>query len=99
MKYLIIIVAAGIIACQEIDRRKLVWSDEFNTPGKPDDTKWSYDLGNGENGWGNNELEYYTNDAKNVRVENGNLVIEAVKESKGGFNYTSTRILSKNKGD
>jgi beta-glucanase (GH16 family) len=99
MKYLIMIAVAGVITCQQVDRRKLVWSDEFNTPGKPDDKKWDYDLGNGDNGWGNNELEYYTNDPKNVRVENGNLVIEAIKEPKGGFNYTSTRILSKNKGD
>jgi len=99
MKYLIMIAVAGIIACQEIDHRKLVWSDEFDKPGKPDETKWGYDLGNGQNGWGNNELEYYTNDPKNVRVENGHLVIEAIKESKNGFNYTSTRILSKNKGD
>jgi len=80
-------------------KRKLVWSDEFNKPGKPDPAKWGYDLGNGENGWGNNELEYYTDDPKNVRVENGNLVIEAIKESKEGFNYTSTRIVSKGKGD
>lgn len=99
MKYLIIIVLAGITAWQGVDRRKLVWSDEFDKPGKPDATKWGYDIGNGENGWGNNELEYYTDDPKNVRVENGNLVIEAVKEAKGGMNYTSTRIVSKNKGD
>jgi beta-glucanase (GH16 family) len=99
MKYLIIISLAAFVACQTVDRRKLVWSDEFNTPGKPDQTKWSYDVGNSENGWGNNELEYYTDDPKNVRVEDGNLVIEAIKESKEGLNYTSTRILSKNKGD
>src|SRR5690242_17628361 len=99
MKYLIIVAVAAILACNETDKRKLVWSDEFNTPGKPDDAKWTYDLGNGQNGWGNSELEYYTNDPKNVRVEDGHLVIEAIKEPKEGFNYTSTRILSKNKGD
>ena len=38
---------------------KLSWSDEFNYNGLPDSTKWSYDVGG--NGWGNNELEYYTN--------------------------------------
>ncbi|MEQ8574854.1 MAG: glycoside hydrolase family 16 protein, partial [Fulvivirga sp.] len=60
----------------------LVWSDEFNYSGAPDSTKWSYDLGDGcpnVCGWGNNELEYYTSDSKNVRVENGNLIIEVHK--------------------
>jgi beta-glucanase (GH16 family) len=82
--------------------KKLVWSDEFDQPGTPDATKWNYDLGDGcpnVCGWGNNELEYYTADSKNVRVENGNLIIEARKEDKGGKSYTSTRIVSKGKGD
>ena len=81
---------------------QLVWSDEFNKPGVPDPNKWGYDLGDGcpnVCGWGNNELEYYTNDPKNVRVENGSLIIEAHKEAKGGKPYTSTRIVSKNHGD
>lgn len=81
---------------------KLVWSDEFDTPGAPDAAKWNYDLGDGcpdVCGWGNNELQFYTNDSKNVRVENGNLVIEALQEEKGGKGYTSTRIVSKGKGD
>lgn len=81
---------------------KLVWSDEFDKPGVPDPAKWNYDLGNGCPNvcyWGNNELQYYTNDAKNVRVEDGNLIIEAHKEKRGDREYTSTRIISKNKGD
>jgi beta-glucanase (GH16 family) len=75
---------------------QLVWSDEFNGTGLPDASKWMYDVGG--NGWGNNELEYYT-DSKtaNARMENGNLVIEARKESLGGRNYTSARLLTKNK--
>ncbi|MBY0436531.1 MAG: glycoside hydrolase family 16 protein [Cyclobacteriaceae bacterium] len=81
---------------------KLVWSDEFDTQGQPDSTRWNYDLGDGcpnVCGWGNNELEYYTSDPKNVRVEGGTLVIEAHKEERGGKPYTSTRIVSKLKGD
>jgi beta-glucanase (GH16 family) len=59
-----------------------------------------YDLGGGGNsGWGNNELEFYTNDKKNVRVENGHLIIEAHKENREGKPFTSTRIKSKGKGD
>ena len=62
----------------------------------PDTTKWGYDIGG--NGWGNNELEYYTGArSENARIVNGNLVIEARKESFGGRNYTSARLLTKNK--
>ncbi len=77
---------------------KLVWSDEFDVPGLPNPANWSYDVGGG--GWGNNELEYYTNGrSENARVENGNLVIETRKEPFSGSNYTSARLLSKGKGE
>ncbi len=83
--------------------RKLIWADEFETPGLPDSTKWSYDYGTGcPNlcGWGNNELEFYTlRRAENARVENGLLLIEAHREKWEGSNYTSARLVSKNKGD
>ncbi len=75
----------------------LVWSDEFNTDGAPDPTKWGYDIGTGGNGWGNNELEYYTNRPENAIVQNGVLKITAIKESYSGSAYTSARILSKDK--
>lgn len=75
---------------------QLVWSEEFDKDGLPDSTKWGYDVGG--NGWGNNELEYYTNARlENARVVNGNLIIEARKESFSGRNYTSARLLTKNK--
>lgn len=74
----------------------LVWSDEFNTDGLPDATKWGYDLGS-NNGWGNNEQEYYTSRADNAVVINGSLKITAKKESFSGSNYTSARLLSKDK--
>lgn len=74
-----------------------VWSDEFSTDGLPDASKWGYDIGGG--GWGNNEKEYYTNAADNAKVQGGNLVITAKKESFNGMNYTSARLVSKNKGD
>lgn len=79
---------------------KLVWSDEFDYTGAPDEKKWDYDLGiGGPEGWGNHELECYTRDSKNVRVENGKLIIESHKDSLQGKPYTSTRILSRHKGD
>lgn len=74
----------------------LVWSDEFDYEGLPDDTKWDYDVGG--SGWGNNELQYYTSD-KNAFVKDGKLIIEARKEEKGGMDYTSARLVSRGKGD
>ena len=73
-----------------------MWEDEFNTNGVPDGSKWNYDIGGG--GWGNNELQYYTNNG-NARIDNGNLVIEARKESNSGMEYTSARMVTKGKGD
>jgi len=74
------------------DYTKLVWSDEFNTDGAPDATKWNYDLGRGDNGWGNNEKQNYTNTATNVIVQGGNLKITAKKEASGGADYSSARL-------
>ena len=74
------------------DYTNLVWSDEFNTDGAPDATKWGFDLGAG--GWGNNESQTYTNSASNVVVQGGVLKITAKKE---GSTYTSARLKSEDK--
>jgi beta-glucanase (GH16 family) len=75
------------------------WSDEFDYTGLPDPDKWGYDVG-AQNGWGNNELQYYTEaEIKNVEVKDGILQIRALKESMGGKNFTSTRLVSRGKGD
>ncbi len=68
----------------------LFWSDEFNTDGAPDETSWTYDLGDG--GWGNGESQTYTNDEANVVVEDGSLKITALADGSGG--YTSARLKS-----
>lgn len=81
----------------KVEGYNLVWNDEFNVDGKPDDTKWDYDIGG--NGWGNNELQYYTSDSINVRVKNGKLQIEAHYYPNLDIKYTSARIVTKNKGD
>jgi beta-glucanase (GH16 family) len=75
----------------------LVWSDEFDTPGSPDASKWGYDIGTGSGGWGNNELQYYTNRVQNVVVSGGTLKINLFKETFNGSNYTSARLLTKDK--
>jgi beta-glucanase (GH16 family) len=74
----------------------LAWSDEFDTNGSPDSSKWGYDLGNG-NGWGNSELEYYTNRQQNAVVKDGYLKIIALRENYSGSPFTSTRLISKDK--
>ena len=78
---------------------KLVMQDEFNTDGAPNSTIWGFDLGTGNGltggGWGNNELQYYTNRTENVKVENGYLLITAQKESYNGSSYTSARLTTK----
>ena len=66
----------------------LVWGDEFDTPGAPDPSKWTYDLGNGNWGWGNNELQNYTNSPENVKDQDGRCYIFARND--GG--YTSARL-------
>ena len=66
----------------------LSWNDEFNGTSLSND--WTHELGNGNNGWGNNELQYYRE--QNTSLENGYLKITAKQEYYGGKNYTSSRI-------
>lgn len=92
----------GTLPPVEIDEsfETLVWSDEFEVNGSPDSEKWTYDLGDGCPdlcGWGNQEKQYYTDRAENVKVEDGLLKITALKESYEGSNYTSTRLLTQGK--
>ena len=77
------------------DFTNLIWSDDFNTDGAPDATKWGYDLGAG--GWGNNELQNYTSSSSNVIVSGGTLKITAKAQALGTANYTSARLKSENK--
>jgi beta-glucanase (GH16 family) len=90
-----------------LEEYELVWSDEFEGS-DIDESKWSYDLGDGCDispdlcGWGNNELEYYTDRAENSFISDGKLVIKAEKETPlylGQHQYTSARLVTKNKGD
>lgn len=83
----------------------LIWSDEFEYTGLPDASKWSYNVGDACDlpsgcGWGNAELQYYTEaNLNNARVRDGNLVIEAHKEEIHNSKYTSARLISRDKGD
>ena len=72
------------------------WQDEFSTGTAPDPAKWNFEVGGG--GWGNNELQYYT-PGQNSSISGGNLIITAKKESVSGRDYTSSRMITKGKGD
>jgi beta-glucanase (GH16 family) len=74
----------------------LIWSDEFSGNALDLNT-WNQEVGNGSGGWGNNELEYYKDSPKNTFVSNGNLIIEARKETQGTYSYTSGRMTTQNK--
>ena len=76
----------------------LAWSEEFNYTGMPDTSIWSYTIGG--KGYGNNELQYYTDGEKeNVFVKEGKLHITALKKNKEDNNYTSARLNSQGKAE
>lgn len=76
---------------------QVLWSEDFNTGTAPDSNVWSYDTGGG--GWGNSELQEYTNDPANVRVEGGHLIITAQEQILRGNrrSFTSARIKTEDK--
>lgn len=85
-------------SCGFAQYNALVWSDEFDYTGLPNAAKWTCEEGG--HGWGNNELQYYTmNRSQNARVENGVLIIEAIRETYNGREYTSARLITTGKGD
>lgn len=101
VKYCFIVTLFAMYSCNENANQtvttmdNLVWADEFSTDGALDSTNWNFDIGTGQNGWGNNEFQYYTDRPENAVVKNGMLYITAVKESFQGSNYTSARITTK----
>lgn len=74
-------------------KSNLVMEEEFEGS-ELNSEMWSYNIGTGTNGWGNNELQYYTDRTENVSVEDGMLKITALQESYEGSSYTSGRILT-----
>ena len=76
----------------------LVWSDEFDE-NEIDETKWNFEIGTGNGGWGNGEEQYYTSRSENAFIEDGKLIIQALNESYAGSNYTSAKMTTENKAD
>jgi len=81
---------------------KIVWQEEFDVPGSIDTNRWNFDIGTGveifgQPGWGNNELQYYTDQSDNIRIEDGMLMITARNESVENSSYTSAKIHTRGK--
>ncbi|MCL6266314.1 glycoside hydrolase family 16 protein [Flagellimonas myxillae] len=99
---LLILLLFAMTACETEETQtvttltKLVMSDEFDTEGAPNPSLWNYNIGRGPNGdgWGNQELQFYTDRTENVKVDNGFLLITAREESFEGASYTSARLTT-----
>ncbi len=74
----------------------LAWSEEFSGT-QLDTSKWNYEIGTGNSGWGNNELQYYTASNQNLFLQNGLAHIVAKSQTFGTSNYTSARITTSEK--
>ncbi len=98
-RFVLSLVLCGLIALPATGQAwELIWADEFEQDGLPDLVKWDYDVGG--NGWGNAEAQYYTPARpENARVEDGLLVIEARKELWQGNQYTSARLVTRDKAE
>lgn len=83
----------GYITPEAYAGMTLVWQDEFNGTEINSDN-WTHEIGTGDWGWGNNELQYYTERTDNSYISNGKLVIEAKAESFSGSDYTSARMVT-----
>jgi len=97
----LLIIAAATVSCgtesggENSAGWELTWSDEFEGEAgtMPNPSRWTFDIGTGDNGWGNGEFQYYTDRPENVSLDGeGNLVITASKELFSGSQYTSARI-------
>ncbi|HSD66900.1 MAG TPA: glycoside hydrolase family 16 protein [Vicinamibacteria bacterium] len=73
----------------------LVFADEFDVPGAPDPARWNHEIGY----IANDEKQYYTSGSENARVEDGALVIEARRERRMGYDYTSARLNTKGRAE
>jgi beta-glucanase (GH16 family) len=74
------------------DGYTLTWADEFDDASSMT-TNYVHELGSLYNGWGNNELQFYQRE--NTIIGDGHMIIEARRESTGGLNYTSSRVITK----
>ncbi len=91
----LVIPTTGYSTPDEYPNMTLIWQDEFEAS-SVDENYWTFEIGHGNDGWGNNELQFYKKE--NTSVVDGHLVIEARKEISGSP-YTSSRMITKDKFD
>ena len=116
MKRFILLIIVSLVACEDSKKKvetpsgnewdlegwELIWNDEFKNPELNLD-KWSYEIGG--HGWGNNELQFYTDNDSTSFIEDGNLVLRAkvVPQGTGSADnlryFTSARLRTSGKGD
>lgn len=90
-----VIPSGGYTTPNSYDGMTLVWADEFQG-NELNGSDWTFEIGTGSGGWGNNELQYYR--SQNTSIYNNEyLLIEAREESFAGSNYTSSRLITKDK--
>lgn len=80
-----------------IDDWQPVWCDDFDVDGAPDPSRWGFDIGGG--GWGNRELQFYTDSIENAFIQDGILNIRAIREPHQGYDFTSARLVTRQRGD
>jgi beta-glucanase (GH16 family) len=98
IKLSLFLLMTAMVSCDDKEEWKLTWADEFDVNGLPDSAKWSFETKGNVYGWGNNELQFYTEkEAGNAFVENGILKIVAKQDSIEGKGYTSARLITHNK--
>ena len=93
----LVVVACSFAGTPEASRPswQLVWHDEFDGTAL-DAGKWVRETGG--DGWGNGELEFYTDRTDNARIEGGNLIIEARRKTFANRDYTSARLKTQGLG-
>lgn len=99
-----IVLSTFLLGCETDDAQTvarfttLIWEDNFDVDGAPNPNRWGFDLGDGTAqgipGWGNDELQYYTDRPENVTVQNGFLLITARQEDFNGAEFTSARLTT-----
>lgn len=94
INFFIILLGVTLVTSSLAQQWQLVWSDEFDG-NAVNDSNWTHEIGG--NGWGNGELQYYTDRDTNSYVNNGYLVIQALRENYSAWNYTSARLKSQGK--
>ena len=97
IQWLLIMLLAGLSLSASPAFGQVLWSDEFDSGSVPDSTIWSYDLG--ATGWGNQELQEYTDNPENAHIEDGNLIISALQKVVGSspVGFTSARLKTEDK--